>query len=139
MFPIMCLILDTSISHDFFAVDFRVRRIEVGGKRIKLQIWELDGRDRSKVPVLPFIFYRHKSYTNHRYQPAVEGYYRRIMGFLIVYDITNQRSFNEIQRWIKKIHEHAGENVEMMILGTKCDGNDQRKVIGFVQILHHFI
>ena len=61
------------------------------------------------------------------------------MGFLIVYDVTNQRSFNEIKHWIKKIHEHAGENVEMMILGTKCDGNDQRKVIGFVQILHHFI
>ena len=57
------MFFNSSISHDFFAVDFRVRRIEVGGKKIKLQIWELDGRDRSKVPVLPFIFYRHKSYT----------------------------------------------------------------------------
>ena len=46
---IMCF-FNSSISHDFFAVDFRVRRIEVDGKKIKLQIWELDGRDRSKVP-----------------------------------------------------------------------------------------
>lgn len=50
------------------------------------------------------------------------------MGIMLVYDITNEKSFDNIQNWIRNIEEHASADVEKMILGNKCDVNDKRQV-----------
>jgi len=45
-----------------------------------------------------------------------------------VYDITNQKSFENIAKWLRNIQEHANEDVEKMILGNKCDMEESRVV-----------
>lgn len=50
------------------------------------------------------------------------------MGIMLVYDITNEKSFDNIKNWIRNIEEHASADVEKMILGNKCDMNDRRLV-----------
>ncbi|XP_036441790.1 ras-related protein Rab-8B isoform X3 [Colossoma macropomum] len=50
------------------------------------------------------------------------------MGIMLVYDITNEKSFENIKNWIRNIEEHASSDVERMILGNKCDMNDKRQV-----------
>uniref|UniRef100_A0A8C9PC65 small monomeric GTPase n=1 Tax=Spermophilus dauricus TaxID=99837 RepID=A0A8C9PC65_SPEDA len=50
------------------------------------------------------------------------------MGIMLVYDITNEKSFDNIRNWIRNIEEHASADVEKMILGNKCDVNDKRQV-----------
>ena len=47
---------------------------------------------------------------------------------MLVYDITNEKSFDNIKNWIRNIEEHASADVEKMILGNKCDMNDRRLV-----------
>jgi len=47
---------------------------------------------------------------------------------MLVYDITNERSFDNIKNWIRNIEEHAAADVEKMVLGNKCDMNDKRQV-----------
>ncbi|KAF7644116.1 hypothetical protein LDENG_00227440 [Lucifuga dentata] len=47
---------------------------------------------------------------------------------MLVYDITNEKSFDNIKNWIRNIEEHASSDVERMILGNKCDMNDKRQV-----------
>lgn len=54
--------------------------------------------------------------------------YRGAMGILLVYDITNEKSFENIIKWLRNIDEHANEDVERMILGNKCDMTDKRIV-----------
>ncbi|KAK2103159.1 hypothetical protein P7K49_017015 [Saguinus oedipus] len=49
-------------------------------------------------------------------------------GIMLVYDITNEKSFDNIKNWIRNIEEHASSDVERMILGNKCDMNDKRQV-----------
>ncbi len=34
------------------------------------------------------------------------------MGILLVYDITDEASFNNIRNWMKNIEEHASDNVD---------------------------
>lgn len=53
------------------------------------------------------------------------------MGIMLVYDITNDKSFDNIKNWIRNIEEHASADVEKMILGNKCDMNDKRQVAIF--------
>lgn len=47
---------------------------------------------------------------------------------MLVYDITNEKSFDNIKNWIRNIEEHASADVEKMVLGNKCDVNDKRQV-----------
>jgi Ras-related protein Rab-10 len=48
------------------------------------------------------------------------------MGILLVYDVTNYKSFDNIGKWLRNISEHANDDVEKMILGNKCDCDDRR-------------
>ena len=56
------------------------------------------------------------------------------MGIMLVYDITNEKSFDNIKNWIRNIEEHASADVEKMILGNKCDMNDRRQVTNLVDL-----
>merc|ERR1712168_950603 len=56
------------------------------------------------------------------------AYYRGAMGIMLVYDITSDKSFDNIKNWIRNIEEHASQDVEKMILGNKCDMNERREV-----------
>merc|ERR1711941_102149 len=109
-----CLLLrfsDDSFTTSFITtigIDFKIRTIELEGKRIKLQIWDTAGQER--------------------FRTITTAYYRGAMGIMLVYDITNEKSFDNIKNWIRNIEEHASADVEKMILGNKCDMNDRRQV-----------
>lgn len=47
---------------------------------------------------------------------------------MLVYDITQAKSFENIKTWIKNIEQHASEDVEKMILGNKCDMAEKRVI-----------
>uniref|UniRef100_G3PXD1 Ras-related protein SEC4 n=1 Tax=Gasterosteus aculeatus aculeatus TaxID=481459 RepID=G3PXD1_GASAC len=89
-------------------IDFKIRTIELDGKKIKLQIWDTAGQER--------------------FRTITTAYYRGAMGIMLVYDITNEKSFENIKNWIRNIEEHASSDVEKMVLGNKCDINDKRQV-----------
>lgn len=87
-------------------IDFKIKTIELKGKRIKLQIWDTAGQER--------------------FHTITTSYYRGAMGIMLVYDITNAKSFDNIQKWLRNIDEHANEDVVKMIVGNKCDMEDRR-------------
>ncbi|MED6273785.1 Ras- protein Rab-8B [Characodon lateralis] len=89
-------------------IDFKIRTIELDGKRVKLQIWDTAGQER--------------------FRTITTAYYRGAMGIMLVYDISNEKSFDNIKNWIRNIEEHASSDVEKMILGNKCDMTDRRQV-----------
>uniref|UniRef100_A0A0K0EPN1 Ras-related protein Rab-10 n=2 Tax=Strongyloides stercoralis TaxID=6248 RepID=A0A0K0EPN1_STRER len=89
-------------------IDFKIKTIELGGKKVKLQIWDTAGQER--------------------FHTITTSYYRGAMGIMLVYDITNARSFDNIQKWLRNIQEHASEDVVVMLLGTKCDMADRRVI-----------
>lgn len=54
--------------------------------------------------------------------------HRGAMGILVAYDITDQNSFNNIDRWMNNIKEHADKDVDIGIVGNKCDLEDKRRI-----------
>lgn len=89
-------------------IDFKIRTIEVDGKKIKLQVWDTAGQER--------------------FRTITTAYYRGAMGIMLVYDVSNLKSFENISNWIRNIEMHATQDVELMILGNKCDIADKRQV-----------
>ena len=47
---------------------------------------------------------------------------------MLVYDVTNEKSFENIKNWIRNIEENASADVEKMLLGNKCELTDRRQV-----------
>jgi len=89
-------------------IDFKIRTIELDGKRIKLQIWDTAGQER--------------------FRTITVAYYRGAMGILLVYDVTDERSFNNIRTWYSNVEQHASEGVNKILIGNKCDWADKRVV-----------
>ncbi|CAH0387877.1 unnamed protein product [Bemisia tabaci] len=89
-------------------IDFKIKTIELRGKKIKLQIWDTAGQER--------------------FHTITTSYYRGAMGILLVYDISDMKSFENVMKWTRNINEHANEDVERMILGNKCDKESERMV-----------
>eukprot|EP00696_Hemimastix_kukwesjijk_P019394 gnl/Hemi2/863_TR311_c1_g1_i1.p1 gnl/Hemi2/863_TR311_c1_g1~~gnl/Hemi2/863_TR311_c1_g1_i1.p1 ORF type:complete len:198 (+),score=44.73 gnl/Hemi2/863_TR311_c1_g1_i1:87-680(+) len=97
---------DTYIST--IGVDFKIRTVELDGKTIKLQIWDTAGQER--------------------FRTITCSYYRGAHGIIVVYDVTNQQSFDNVKHWLKEIDKYAGQNVNKLLVGNKCDLLDQKVV-----------
>jgi len=82
-------------------IDFKIRTITLDGKRIKLQIWDTAGQERFKT--------------------ITTAYYRGAMGILLVYDVTSDASFANINQWMMAIQQHASDSVNKVLLGNKAD------------------
>mgnify|MGYP002423835973 CR=1 FL=1 len=54
------------------------------------------------------------------------SYYRGAMGIMLVYDVTQARSFENINKWLRNIDDHAYDDVVKMLIGNKCDMENQR-------------
>lgn len=63
-----------------------------------------------------------------RFRTITTAYYRGAMGIMLVYDITDEKSFENIKNWIRNIEENASADVEKMLLGNKCELNEKRQV-----------
>jgi len=50
------------------------------------------------------------------------------MGILLVYDVTDDKSFNNIRTWMRNIEQHANEQVVKILLGNKCDMTEKKMV-----------
>jgi small GTP-binding protein len=55
-------------------------------------------------------------------------YYKGKNGILVVYDITNRQSFDDINFWLNEIEKIANKNTVLLLVGNKCDLEDERKV-----------
>ncbi|CAB1420330.1 unnamed protein product [Pleuronectes platessa] len=91
-------------------IDFKVKTIYRNDKRIKLQIWDTAGQER--------------------YRTITTAYYRGAMGFILMYDITNEESFNAVQDWSTQIKTYSWDNAQVLLVGNKCDMEDERVVGG---------
>ncbi|XP_034450385.1 RAB3D, member RAS oncogene family, b [Hippoglossus hippoglossus] len=89
-------------------IDFKVKTVFRNDKRIKLQIWDTAGQER--------------------YRTITTAYYRGAMGFLLMYDVSNQDSFNAVQDWATQIKTYSWDNAQVILVGNKCDLEDNRLV-----------
>ena len=82
-------------------VDYKMKNIDIKRKKIRLHIWDAAGLQSPP------------SYRNN------------VDGMVLVYDISNAKSFAHIAKWLRIIQEHADDNVEKIILGNKCDAEEK--------------
>ncbi|KAF3614842.1 Ras-related protein RABE1e [Capsicum annuum] len=208
-----CLLLrfsDGSFTTSFITtigIDFKIRTIELDGKRIKLQIWDTAGQERfrtittgnvlgcqnalmkvyvncpnikaggdASIPLATvfspigkghcmdngrcggtrcnrmlchFFLYNCLSFWSpvnlllnvnllllRNFNMLISlvlcsraAYYRGAMGILLVYDVTDESSFDNIRNWIRNIEQHASDNVNKILVGNKADMDESKRAV----------
>ncbi|CAH0481593.1 unnamed protein product [Peronospora belbahrii] len=95
-------------SKSTIGVEFATKSIVAEGKTIKAQIWDTAGQER--------------------YRAITSAYYRGAVGALLVYDITKHGTFENVERWLKELRDHADVNTVIMLVGNKSDLRHLRAV-----------
>lgn len=90
-------------------VDFASTTLTINNKKVKLQMWDTAGQER--------------------YRSIVKSYYRDCAVCFIMYDVTNQDSFDNLQYWINELRENnTNDYTEYVLLSNKIDLSDQAVV-----------
>eukprot|EP01038_Epipyxis_sp_PR26KG_P005407 gene5407-7494_t len=89
-------------------IDFKMKTVEIQGKRVKVQCWDTAGQER--------------------FRTITASYYRNSQGILLIYDVTRRDTFNNIRTWAAQIQMHADSNTNKILVGNKCDLIHQRMV-----------
>ena len=64
-----------------------------------------------------------------KFKALSKGHYKKADGVLLVYDITNKETFDEIQNYfLREIKENCKEEIKIMLLGNKTDLEDERQI-----------
>lgn len=98
---------DTYIST--IGVDFKIRTIEVDGKRVKLQIWDTAGQER--------------------FRTITSSYYRGAHGICVMFDLTDLDSFRNVKTWLEEVKRYAMEGVQILLVGNKCDVKEEDRAV----------
>lgn len=89
-------------------IDYYMIKIVYNDKTYKVQLWDTAGQER--------------------FLSIVRSYYYNIDGAVIVYDITNYKSFKYINYWLDEIKNNCNKDVPVLILGNKSDLDVIREV-----------
>ncbi len=89
-------------------MDLKTSSIVVKNKKIRVQLWDTAGQEK--------------------YRAITKNLFLKVQGALVVYDITNDNSFTNLKTWVKSIKEECGKSMQMIIVGNKCDLDDQRVI-----------
>lgn len=87
-------------------VDFFVKEVDVDSETINVRIWDTAGQER--------------------YFSLVSSIFNEANGIIIVFDLSSEESFNDVQKWMKMINDKARTNLSMILVGNKHDLDDRQ-------------
>lgn len=82
-------------------IDFSIKVITVDNETVKLQIWDTAGQER--------------------FRTITNSYYRGAEGIILMFDLTDKSSFDNLNRWMKDIQNYSRSNISVVLVGNKND------------------
>jgi small GTP-binding protein len=89
-------------------VEFETAMLNIDERRVKLQIWDTAGQER--------------------FRSIAKAYYRSAVGVIVVYDLTDRKSFDDLGSWLNDVHQLCDPNAVVQLIGNKADMNPRRVV-----------
>ena len=63
-----------------------------------------------------------------KYRSVISSYYQQAHGIVLVYDISNRQTFEDLSNWLSIITEKCSKECKILLIGNKKDLNSQREV-----------
>lgn len=95
-------------SKSTIGVEFATKSVTVENKVVKAQIWDTAGQER--------------------YRAITSAYYRGAVGALLVYDLSKRTTFDNLEKWLMELRDHASPDIAITLVGNKSDLRHLRAV-----------
>jgi len=89
-------------------IDFLSKSIRVQDAQVRLQLWDTAGQER--------------------FRSLIPSYIRDASAVVVVYDVANRGSFDNVGSWIQNVRDQKGDDAVILLLGNKSDLEDSRQV-----------
>ncbi|TAQ85023.1 hypothetical protein B7494_g6658 [Chlorociboria aeruginascens] len=89
-------------------IDFLSKTMYLEDRTVRLQLWDTAGQER--------------------FRSLIPSYIRDSSVAVVVYDITNMKSFQNTKKWVDDVRGERGNDVIIVLVGNKTDLNDKREV-----------
>ena len=89
-------------------VDLKHKFVSLDNTKIRLDIWDTAGQER--------------------FRGLAKNYFRGANGFILVYDITEKKTFEKLKGWMNDAKEKIDKDYKMIVVGNKKDCINERKV-----------
>jgi len=89
-------------------VELGIKFLKIKNINAKIQIWDTAGQER--------------------YRAITSSYFKGSNGCFIVYDITNETSFDNVEKWYEQIQSEKSKEIPIVLVGNKCDLENERKI-----------
>ena len=90
-------------------LDYKLKNVQLeDGKMVKIQVWDTAGQDR--------------------FRSITKNYYKGAHGIILIYDVTENKSFENVKNWMNQIKEEVSNRVTIVLVGNKIDDEEHRKI-----------
>ena len=90
-------------------LDYKLKNVQLDdGKMYKIQIWDTAGQDR--------------------FRSITKNYYKGAHGIVLIYDITDKKTFENVRNWVRQIKEEVSDKVCIILVANKIDAEEKRVV-----------
>jgi small GTP-binding protein len=91
------------------SADYKIKSILIDHNSwVEMNIWDTCGQEK--------------------YKNLTKQYYKNSKGCILVFDITDENSFKEVESWIEDLRENGDEDTTIIIVGNKADNSKERRV-----------
>ena len=105
-------------------VDFKIKHAEIDGTRVQLQFWDTSGDGacgswgcgHALTPAAA----RART-AAERMRPVTASVFPRAQAALVVFDVTDRRSFEDVEAWLGRVRASGAGDVQVVLVGNKCD------------------
>ena len=105
------MFLNNKFNQNYFSstgIDLQNKIMYIKNKKVRIQIWDTAGQEK--------------------YKSITKNLFLKVMGALVLYDITNEESFTKLKEWVELIKEECGRHIKILIIGNKSDLESQRAI-----------
>ena len=96
-------------SQPTIGVEMFSRDYLIDGDSIHAQIWDTAGQEK--------------------YNTLTSSYYKGAKGALVVYDVTQKATFDQVERYVNELKDNSDKNVFCALVGNKCDLEGNRMIL----------
>jgi small GTP-binding protein len=90
--------------------DFKFKFVQLeSGKTVKVQLWDTAGQER--------------------FRTIAKSYYKGAHGIILIYDVTNRKTFDNIRKWLNQIKDEASTKISIILVANKIDCEDDIRTV----------
>ena len=86
----------------------KIIKLPTSKKRVKLQIWDTAGQER--------------------YMALNKNIFQKVQGIILMYDLTNKNSFDNLSKWLNLVSQNVSNKVKMLV-GNKLDLAEENRIV----------